>query len=58
MFRVGPITTLADLEAITSAWVHWYNTARLMHRIGRRPPIEVEAEYWTIAAHPAQAATR
>ncbi|EUA50048.1 putative iSRs2 transposase [Mycobacterium xenopi 3993] len=35
-FRTGPIRTLADLENITSAWVHWYNTARLMHRLGRR----------------------
>jgi hypothetical protein len=34
----GAIRTLADLEEITSAWVHWYNTARLMHRLGRRPP--------------------
>lgn len=46
LFRTGPITTLADLEQITSAWVHWYNTARLMHRLGRRPPVEAEAEYW------------
>jgi putative transposase len=28
-FRSGPIRTLADLEEITSAWVHWYNTSRL-----------------------------
>jgi transposase InsO family protein len=45
-FRAGPVRTLADLEEITSAWVHWYNTARLMHRLGRRPPAEAEAEYW------------
>jgi putative transposase len=44
-FRAGPIRTLADLEEITSAWVHWYNTARLMHRLGRRPPAEAEAGY-------------
>src|SRR5262249_2375690 len=25
-FRAGPLITLADLEEITSAWVHWYNT--------------------------------
>ena len=36
-FCTGPIRTLADLEGITSAWVHWYNTSRLMHRLGRRP---------------------
>ncbi len=45
-FRNGPICTLADLDDITSAWVHWYITARLMHRLGRRPPAEVEAEYY------------
>ena len=45
-FRTGPIRTLADLEDITSAWVHWYNTGRLMHRLGRRPPAEVETEYY------------
>jgi hypothetical protein len=37
-FRTGPVATLGDLEDITSAWVHWYNTSRLMHRLGRRPP--------------------
>jgi len=36
----------ANLEAISSAWVHWYNTSRLMHRLGRRPPAEAAAEYY------------
>jgi putative transposase len=45
-FRNGPVCTLADLEDITSGWVHGYNTARLMHRLGRRPPAEVEADYY------------
>jgi len=45
-FRAGPVGSLADLEEITSAWVHWYNTARLMHRLGRRPPAEAEAQYY------------
>jgi putative transposase len=45
-FRNGPLATLADVENITSAWVHWYNAARLMHRLHRRPPAEVEAEYY------------
>jgi putative transposase len=26
--------------------VHWYNTARLMHRLRRRPPAEAEAEHY------------
>jgi putative transposase len=46
-FRTGPLRTLTDLEHITSAWVHWYNTSRLMHRLGRRPPAEAEAEYYS-----------
>jgi Integrase core domain len=58
-FRNGPLETLADLEEITSAWVHWYNTSRLMHRLGRRPPAEAEAEYYDHhrAGHPDTAHT-
>jgi putative transposase len=58
-FRNGPLVTLADVEEITSAWVCWYNTRRLMHRLGRRPPAEAEAEYYDQhrAGHPAQAHT-
>ena len=46
-FRTGPIRTLADLEDITCTWVCWYNESRLMHRLGRRPPTEAEAEHYT-----------
>jgi putative transposase len=45
-FRTGLIRTLADLENMTSAWVSWYNTTRLMHRLGRIPPAEAEDEYY------------
>ena len=45
-FRDGPLLTLADLEQITSEWVHWYNTSRLMHRLGRIPPAEAETAYY------------
>jgi putative transposase len=45
-FRTRPLETLADVEKITSEWVHWYNASRLMHRLGRRPPAEAEAEYY------------
>ncbi len=31
------------VELLTAEWVHWYNTDRLMHRLGRIPPIEYEA---------------
>jgi transposase InsO family protein len=40
------LATLSDLEELTSAWVHWYNNERLMHRLGRRPPAEAEADYY------------
>jgi putative transposase len=58
-FRNGPLDTLADVEQITSAWVWWYNTDRLMHRLARRPPAEAEAEYYDHhrAGHPGQART-
>ena len=45
-FRNGPINSLSDLENMTSKWVAWYNASRLMHRLGRRPPAEAEAEYY------------
>jgi putative transposase len=45
-FRTGPLVTLSQVEHITAAWVHWYNNAPLMHRIGLRPPAEADAEYW------------
>lgn len=45
-FRKGPFRTIADVEEATSAWVHWFNTSRLMHRLGRVPPLEFEAAYY------------
>ena len=41
-FRNEPLTRLADLEQATCAWVHWYNTSRLTHRLGLVPPAEAE----------------
>lgn len=40
------LQTIADVELATAAWVHWYNTSRLMHRLDRRPPLEAEQEHW------------
>ncbi len=45
-FRKGPLRTIGDVEEATAAWVHWYNTGRLMHRLGRIPPAEYEAKYY------------
>jgi putative transposase len=44
-FHTG-LHTLTDLERATAAWVHWYRTRRLMHRLGRRPPAEAEAQHY------------
>lgn len=44
-FRRGPLGSLGDVEEVTADWVHWYNTSRLMHRLGRRPPAEYETDY-------------
>ena len=43
--RRGQLNRLADVEAPADDWVHWYNTSRLMHRLGRIPPVEYEADY-------------
>jgi putative transposase len=43
-FRRGPLTSLATFEAITAAWVHWYNTSQLTHRLDRLPP--AKADYY------------
>jgi transposase InsO family protein len=46
-FRDGPLATPGQVEKITSAWVHWYNNDRLMHRTGLRPPAEADGDYWS-----------
>jgi transposase InsO family protein len=43
-FNPDGFTTLGDVETATSQWVHWFNNHRLLHRLGRRPPAEAEAE--------------
>ena len=48
-FRIGPLRTVSDVEEVASAWVHWYNTARMLHRLGRIPPTEYEAKYYAAA---------
>jgi transposase InsO family protein len=45
-FRRGPLHRLTDVELLTAEWVHWYNTERLMHRLGRIPPIEYETVHY------------
>jgi putative transposase len=35
----------AELERETASWVHWYNTERIHHSIGKLSPIEFEQQY-------------
>jgi transposase InsO family protein len=51
-FNPHGFRTLNDVEHATADWVHWFNTRRLLHRLGRRPPAEAEAEYY--ARQPAE----
>lgn len=52
-FPTGPLQGLADVEQLTSKWAAWYNSSRLMHRRGRRPPVEHEADcYAQVAIEP------
>ena len=41
--HLGPWETPAQVEAATSEWASWYNTARVMRRTGGRPPGEYRA---------------
>ena len=40
--HLGPWESPARVEAATSEWASWYNTARVMRRTGGRPPAEYE----------------
>lgn len=53
------LTSLVEVELATANWVHWYNTSRLLHRLGRRPPAEAEADYYDqLNVHPDVTTTR
>lgn len=45
-FNPDGFHTVADVETATATWVHWFNNHRLLHRLGRRPPAEAEAEHY------------
>lgn len=46
-FRTGPLRHLADVEALTMAYVHWYTHERLHGELGHRTPEEYEQAYYT-----------
>ena len=46
-FAAASSPPLNDVEYITADYVAWYNQQRLMHRLGRVPPAEAEAQYYS-----------
>ena len=45
-FNPHGFNALGEVENATADWVHWFNNHRLLHRLGRRPPAEAEAEHY------------
>lgn len=46
---------LTDVELLTADWAGRYNADRLMHRLGRFPPVEYEAIYYATNTAPSEA---
>ena len=46
-FRTGPLRHLADVEALTMNYLHWYNNARLHSELGYLSPEQYELAYYT-----------
>jgi len=44
--RRGPWRNLEMVEFAVLAWVHWFNTGRLLEALGYVPPTEYEAQYY------------
>jgi transposase InsO family protein len=44
--RRGPWRSLEMVEFAVLAWVHWFNTGRLLEPLGYVPPAEYEARYY------------
>ncbi|MGH7724221.1 MAG: IS3 family transposase, partial [Candidatus Eiseniibacteriota bacterium] len=54
--RRGPWRGIEDVEFATLTWVAWYNTSRLLERIGYVPPAEFEQTYYDRHSAPAEMA--
>lgn len=52
--RRGPWRGIEDVEFATLTWVAWYNTNRLLQRIGYVPPAEFEEAYYSLREDPAE----
>jgi transposase InsO family protein len=50
--RTRSWTGRAEVERETASWIHWYNTTRIHHSIGKRSPIEFEERYRHVSATP------
>lgn len=51
-FRTGPLRTLADVEAITIDYVHWYNHQRLHSALDYTSPEQHEQTYYAQPSGP------
>jgi len=45
-FRTGPLRHLADVEALTMNYLHWYNNDRLHSELGYLSPEQYELAYY------------
>jgi putative transposase len=43
--RTNAWTGRAEVERETASWVHWFNTTRIHHSLGKMSPIESEEHY-------------
>jgi transposase InsO family protein len=50
--RTRSWTGRAEVERETASWIHWYNTTRIHHSIGKRSPIQFEERYRHVSATP------
>ena len=46
----------AEVELATLTWVDWYNSGRLLERLGHIPPAEAERAYYASIGNGAMAA--
>ena len=50
-FRTGPLRHLADVEALTVKYVHWYSNDRLHSELGYLSPEEFELAFYAQPHH-------
>lgn len=47
-FRTGPLRHLADVEALTMNYVHWYNHDRLHSELDYLSPEDYEQNFYSL----------